>query len=199
MFKQGILNRDWDIIEKAYTYLTGETVGLTTKPKEVVQELPKPKRGRGRPRKHPLKSSMVTEPQIEEPSLSACTAPAQDPTKQKKLFTKATQHSCEPRTPTWKDDQSLSSNEIVKDRVVPLELQKHRPPVKMVIARCTSCGHRDQVDPLSVPYGLKLTPNYRMRYLCNNCIVGAKSGLSDVDINNDDTLYDDGNITGDID
>lgn len=221
LFKQGLRTQNWEAIAAAYLMLTGEKIEAhkhndvdifvpsekeqqvllqpnTPEPIQVMPE-PIPKRKRGRPRKNPV--VVKPTPIVPVPSLISgvptdCVAPAMDPSKRKN-FTKATRHDCRPRENTWRDDKTESAEEIVENRNVPTSiLETQRPPVPMIKVRCSGCGTIDIVDPGQVPYGLKLTPKYRMRYLCNSCCVGAKSSIDMENDIGDEPLFEEELVNG---
>jgi hypothetical protein len=170
------------------------------------------KRKRGRPRKNPpavaensvqviatptiIPLDKVPETNLPagvSPAFADCVAPAQAKDGKTKIFTKARSHDCKPRTENkFKDTLSEAAEEIVRDRVVPAELQTHRPPMQLVKVTCSECHNDFMVEPGSVPYGLKLG-KYQMKYKCNGCIVGNVHGAVDeLDAGYDEPLFDEG-------
>lgn len=194
LFKQGLRTQNWEAVSAAYLMFTGEKIEVgrhEAVPTEKEQtEPPKPKRKRGRPRKNllpetppvatlptPVKAEDATPASI-DPLYSDCVAPAKAPGSAEKIFTKSRQHDCRPHPNEFNDDGTEAPDEIVKERNVPAAiLNAKRPPVKNVRVRCQQCGKVEDIDPSLVPYGLRLTKDYTMRYICNSCVVGARSGI----------------------
>jgi hypothetical protein len=201
LFKQGLRTQNWEAIATAYLMLTGEKIE-THKHNDVDIFVPSEKEQQILLQPNtPEPIQVMPEPQPQPaPVLGVpadCVTTAMDPTKKLKRFTKATQHDCSPRQSTWKDDKVEAANEIIEDRKVPAEiLEAQRPPVPMTKVRCKDCGRIDLLEPGQLPFGLRLTPEYRMRYLCNDCCVGARSSVDLDNDTSDEPLYEEGLVDG---
>jgi hypothetical protein len=212
LFRQGLRTQNWEAIAAAYLMLTGEKIEVARRDAveisvpsekeqivllqpdspEPIQVMPEPpKRKRGRPRKNPLPvKAEDTTPAGVNPLFADCVAPAKAPGAIDKVFTKSRQHDCKPHQNIFKDDCTEATDEIVKDREVPSAiLNAKRPPTNNVKVRCQQCGRVEDVDPSLLPFGLRLTKDYTMRYLCNGCIVGARTGIDLEATSADEPLY----------
>lgn len=209
LLKQGIERKQWEAVQACYTMLTGEVLQAPSDATPVEQikgkhdiqvTLPPVEKTATeaetsitlRPaEKIAQEIKRVIEDEIYKDPLSECVAPARAANSKDKIFTRARQHDCRPHPNTWKDDQTEAADEIIADRKVPSTiLNNQRPPIKNVKVRCQGCGKTEELDPSLVPYGLRLTRNYTMRYLCNGCIVGAKSGAEIEGFSDEEPLFD---------
>jgi hypothetical protein len=194
LLRQGLRTQNWECVRLCHLMLTGENIiaGMTV-PAPTQEEVIQPvKRKRGRPRKNQqviAKQEEVVDNSLPPDEYTECTAPAMGKDGKNKLFTRASQHDTRPHPNTFVDDETLETQDIIKDRQVPASLlNNQRPPVQFFKVRCSNCGKVDKLEPGSLPYGLKLTKGYTMQYRCNSCIVGAKSGIAAEAIADDELL-----------
>lgn len=192
LLKQGIRNRQWEAIDAAYVMLTGEVAPITQ------SEAVKPKRSRQRKvQAEPVVATVIEEPsqpqsqpQVETAGLpSDCVTTA---TKGKhKLLSRKQSVLDRPHTNKWKDDLSEAVDEIVKDRKVSSEiLNNRRPDMPWLKVRCSECRDVFEVEPGSLPHGGRLTKRYKMKWKCNDCVIGNVHSTRDADLEDDDILED---------
>jgi ribosomal protein S27E len=165
--------------------LTGEKIVVNiNSPAPVLETIEVPKRV---VKPEPIKEVKKVTPAGIPDYLADCVAPAQDPNhKSNKIYAKPKQHDTNPAAyqNKFKDDGTLAKEEIVKDREVPTSLlEAERPPVQFFKIKCTGCGKKDVVDNATIAF-LKLPENYNMRYLCNDCVTGARGsgGISNIEL-----------------
>ncbi len=201
LFKQGLLQENWEAVRAAYMMLTGDKIEPVKKSGTIIN-FPVPENTAiTLEAKPPIKFIPAEVPQdvldkatapektseaIEKvastpPDLSSCVAPAK--AKDNKRKTKFFKHNTNPRKLIWEDKGDLSPEEIVKNRTVPKELLDTRPPAPFVKVRCASCGKVEQVEA-AFAASLRLTSKYQMKYKCNDC---QTSGPSDIDYMDADT------------
>ena len=201
LLRQGINKENWEAVSVCYLMLTGEKLTIPIKPgpsdgqkheTTTTNEVVKRKRGRSKkteasPEPEPQNFIDNHTPTYVPTQFADCVAPATTKSSNK-LYAKASTHDCRPHPNNFVDDSSIAAGEIVKNRKVPDEiLNNHRPPMKEVTARCSSCGKVEKLEPGLLPYGFRLTKNYTMSYRCNDCIVGNRTAhFDDVNESNSD-------------
>jgi hypothetical protein len=179
LFRQGVVNRQWEAIDAAWVMLTGEPVFPTSTIVPVSES-----KKRGRPAKQKSVSPEISVPtpdtlidiihmEPEEESVHKIGTDGKI-----RNFGRKSSVGTHIKANSFTDDLTLEANEIKlsKEHGVPRKTPR-RSPSKPIAVKCSNCGKTEKVDPVlairSLPGG------YKMKYKCNDCICNNDYALDD--------------------
>jgi hypothetical protein len=167
--RQGIVEENWEIVQEAFTALTGEVAVARPQTKKLAKPRPKAKAAKLEPQPEP-------QPQRSRTAVPDFTIQHGQPKNESgRSMARVEPIDTSPMENLFKDDGKAAAVDKQFDRkVVPAEPSERRESPTLVTVKCEQCHRETELPPELAPHGLGADDDGVFEYLCDRCIGGMR-------------------------